>query len=263
MKLFICILTLIIISCNNQHPTTNDAVSLSPEQIVISVDAKSKSDKQICWMGALNNKTPIFIQYQLVNNLVIGEITYMNTRDKQPIKLIGTVEENKIYRLFEFDETGNITGIIEGTPTQKIFNGSWFSPSTKKELEMNLLPKDTLIYSASIMPEPNLVFGDYHYQYGKNGYNGHFKFNDAGGGKAAFNIVSLTNIERGPNIAEVEQDTIDLSDNYFVYTIPDSDDCEFKVTFYKSFAYINYTRGDCENEFGLNATIEGIYLKTQ
>src|SRR5262249_17522966 len=141
--------------------------------------------------------------------------------------------------------------------------GLWVSPKTKKELVMTLSQKDTLIVSPNLKPDETQIFGNYHYQYGENGYNGDFDISKVGNNKIAFNILSLTNVERGPNIAEVENDTITMTDNSFIYKIPDSDSCEFKVTFYKAFVYINYTKGFCESQFGLNATIDGIYLKTK
>jgi hypothetical protein len=263
MRNFIYVLALTIISCNDQQQKISRSDSLSSTQTATTADLKSQINKEMCWGGTLNGKTPIFIHYQLDSNIIVGEITYLNTKDKQPIRLLGTVEDDKSYRLLEFDKTGNITGIIEGTPTEKAFNGSWFSPKTRKEFEMKLVSKDTLINSPSIKPEPNQIFGDYHYQYGENGYNGDFEFTKAGGGKAAFHILSLTNVERGPNIAEVEKDTIAYSGNKLIYKIPNSDDCEFRVNFYKDFAYIYYTKGYCEGQFGLNATIDGVYLKTK
>jgi hypothetical protein len=213
-------------------------------------------------MGNLNGKTPIFIHYQLDSNLIIGEITYLNTKDKLPIRLLGTIEDDKSYRILEFDKTGNITGVIEGQPTEKNFHGSWVSPKTKKELVMILSPKDTLISNPDIKPDGSKIFGTYRYHYGENGYNGDFEISKVGD-KIDFRILSLTNVERGPNIAEVEKDTISMNGNSFIYKIPDSDSCEFKVNFYKDFVYINYTKGYCENQFGLNATIDGIYLRTK
>lgn len=191
--------------------------------------------------------------------MVIGEITYLETRAKLPIKLIGTIEEDKTYRLLEFDTAGNVTGVIVGTPAPTEFNGSWYSPSTGKELKMALRPKDTLISSPSIQPEEDQVFGDYHYQYGKKGYTGTFNFKKAGENKAVLNVLSLTDEAKGRNFAHVEEDTITFRGSSFVYRTPD--DCEFKVSFYKDFVYIGYTKDHCL--FGLNATIEGIYLKTR
>jgi hypothetical protein len=261
MRNFIYVLVLTILSCGNRQTEIKSSDNSTSTLPTTNTGSKEKSNKEICWTGTLNGKTPVFIHYQLDSNLIVGEITYLNTKDKLPIRLLGTIADDKSFRLLEFDKTGNITGIIEGTPKVNEFNGSWVSPRTKKELEMKLLPKDTLISSPSIMPDLNNIFGEYHYQYGVNGYSGDIKISKVSEGKAAFHILSLTNIERGPNIAEVEKDTIAFPSNNFIYKIPDSDDCEFKVTFYKGFAHINYTKGYCESQFGLNATIEGIYLK--
>jgi len=236
---------------------------INKQEKIISLNTKTQTKNETCWTGNLNGKIPIFIHYQLNDKLIIGEITYLNTKNKIPIRLLGTIEEDKSYRLLEFDKTGNITGVIVGQPTGKIFNGSWVSPKTKKELVMILSLKDTLISSQDIQPDKNQVFGNYHYQYGESGYNGDFNINKVGNDKIDFHILSLTNVERGPNIAEVEKDTVAMIGNSFIYKIPDSGNCEFKVTFYKGFVYINYTKGYCDNHFGIGATIDGIYLKTK
>jgi hypothetical protein len=259
MKLWTSIFLLAIISCNNKQQKVDGfdkSVSTKPSTFK---DIKN----EICWTGTLNGKTPVFIHYQLDSNLIIGQIIYLNTKDKLPIQLLGTIEEDKYYRLLEFDKTGNITGIITGVPTDKIFKGSWFSPESDKELSLALSMADTTILSPDIKPLSNQIFGNYHYQYGENGFNGDFEINRVDNTKVDFNILSLTNVERGPNIAEVEKDTIVMKGNSFVYKIPDSDSCEFKTTFYKDFVYINYTKGYCSGQFGLNATIDGIYVKTK
>jgi len=194
---------------------------------------------------------------------VIGEITYLNTKDKIPIKLLGTIEPDKNYSLLEFDKSGNVTGIITGLPDESIFIGNLYSPKTEKELVMKLTLLDTIVKSPDIKPINNQIFGTYHYQYGKGGFNGDLEINKVDEEKIDFNILSLTNIERVPNIAEVEKDTITVSGNSFVYKIPKIDRREFKATFYKDFVYVNYTKGYCSGQFGLNATINCIFLKTK
>ena len=256
MKHWTYILLLTIISCNNQQ----QKVSSSDTSISTKPKTLTDTKNEICWTGTLNSKTPIFIHYHLDSNLIIGEITYLNTKDKLPIRLLGTIEDDKTYRLLEFDKTGNITGVITGLPTDKVFKGSWYSPKTSKELVMTLSLLDTIIRSPDIKPDNNQIFGNYHYQYGENGFNGDFEINRVGNDKIDFYILSLTNVERGPNIAEVNKDTIVMKGNSFVYEINKT--CEFKTTFYKDFVYINYTKGYCDGQFGLNATIDGIYLKT-
>lgn len=261
MRNWICFFAFVIMSCN-QNPKNISAGGKTDSVIPTTIpDNVKHSAMDICWVGLLNNKTRIFIHYQLDSNLIIGEITYLDTKDKLPIRLIGTIEDDKSYRLLEFDKTGNITGVITGNPNEKTFDGSWVSPKSKKELSMALAIKDSSIISMDFTPGREQVFGAYHYQYGDKGYNGYLEINKVGNDKIDFDIMSLTNLERGPNIAEVEKDTISMTGRSFIYKIPNSDSCEFKTTFYQGFVYINYTRGYCESQFGLGATIDGIYLK--
>ena len=269
MKHWTYLLILTIISCNNQQQKVNQQQTVNRPDTLVSnpitseTDNKYRSDKEICWTGTLNDKTPIFIHYQLDSNLIIGEITFLKTKEKLPIRLLGTIEENKNYELLLFDKTGNITDIIKGLPTSENFNGSWYSFKEDKEYSFTLLLADTIITSPDIKPLDNQIFGNYHYQYGEDGYTGNFEINKIDNNKVDFSILSTTNIERGPNMAEVEKDTIAMQGKSFVYMIPESDNCEFKTTFYKDFVYISYTKGYCMGQFGMNATIEGIYLKTK
>jgi hypothetical protein len=163
----------------------------------------------------------------------------------------------------EFSPTGTITGIITGTPAKEFFKGSWTSPKTGKELSLSLTRKDTLIQRKITKPVREEIFGQYHYRYGEKGYRGDVEVERVDKQRIAFHIVSITNLERGPNVAEVEKDTVALRGNSFTYMIPGSDNCEIKVFFYKDFIYIQYTRGYCEGQFGLNATIDGIFVKTK
>jgi hypothetical protein len=262
MRYFIYALAFAIISCNNQESGIKNTTDSTPSNKVI-IASDNQSDKDICSTGTLNGRTPIFIHYQLDSNILIGEITYLNTKAHLPIRLLGTIEEDKSYRLLEFDKKGNISGIIVGKPTSTSFAGTWFSPTTRKELDLKLMPSDTLISSPSFKPDSKMLFGKYHYQYGENGYQGDFELSKVNDTKAAFQIISLTDVEKGPNTAEIPKDTINFKGDNFIYKLPGSDNCEFKVTFYKDFVYINYTKGDCESQFGLNATIDGIFLKVQ
>jgi len=258
MKHWTYILLFLTISCSNQQQKVNSAdksVSVEPSSLTENKD-------EICWTGTLNGKTPVFLHYQLDNNLIIGEITYLNTKDKLPIKLLGTIEEDKNYRLLEFDNTGNITGIITGVPTGNVFNGSWLSPKTKKELNLNLTQKDTIINSQTLATELADIFGHYHYQYSEAGYQGDLEIKKLPDSKAAFGITSVTG-EPARNVAQINNDTIKLSNTHFIYKVPDTDSCEFEVKFYKGFAFIRYTKGYCDGQFGMNATIDGIFLKTE
>lgn len=258
MKHWNYILLLTIISCNNhQQKVDGSDTSVSAKPTTLTA-----IKNEICWTGTLNGKTPIFIHYQIDSNIIIGEITYLNTNDKLPITLLGTIEDDKSYRLLEFEKLGNITGIITGLPTDKIFNGRWFSPKTRKELVVSLVKKDTAILSTKADPPLQDIFGDYHYQYSEAGYQGDFEIKKLPNSKASFGITSVTN-EPARNVAQIDDDTITLNTTQFIYKIPDTKDCEFQVRFYNGFAYIRYTNGFCNGHFGNNATIDGIFLKTK
>ena len=227
----------------------------------LAVQKESKKT-DISWTGTLNGKTAIFIHYQLDYEVIIGEIVYLNTKDRTPIKLIGTIENwDKKYRILEFDKTGNITGIITGLPEKDKFVGSWFSPKTRKEFILSLSKQDTLIFSKDFRPDLSDIFGKYHYQYGEAGYMGDFKLTRISKSKASFQIFSVTG-EPARNIAEIKSNTLNLAKREFIYKVPETDSCEFKVKFYKDFVLLHYTKGGCEGQFGHNATIEGIFIKT-
>lgn len=262
MKALIFILFLTIISCNSQQQKVGDTGTLTSDSVHAFTTTNIQDTKEACWTGTLNGKTPVFIHYKLDSNLIIGEIIYLNTKNKQPIILLGTIEDDKSYRLLEFEKSGNITGVIIGSPTDNTFKGSWFSPKTGKELIVNLTKMDTVI--KAVVTETNLqdVFGHYHYQYSEAGYQGDFEITKLTNSKAIFGLTSVTR-EPARNLAHVDDDTIDLNTTRFTYKIPDTDSCEFEVKFYKQFAYIKYTKGFCDGQFGMNATIDGIFLKTE
>lgn len=258
MKNWTYIFLLTIVSCNTQQQKVDSFESSVSAKTLVLSDTKN----EISWAGTINGKTPIFIRYLIDSNIIIGEITYLNTKEKLPITLLGTIEEDKNYRLLEFDKTGNITGIITGLPNGKILNGSWFSPKTRKELSLHLIQKDTAINSLAFTTELQDIFGHYHYQYSEAGYQGDFEITKLTDSKAAFGITSVTG-EPARNIAQIEDDTIKLNNTHFIYKVPNTDSCEFEVKFYKGFAFIKYTKGYCEGQFGMNATIDGLFLKTE
>jgi hypothetical protein len=225
-------------------------------------NTKQNNQIETSWLGTINNKIPVFLHYSIHREVIVGEITYLNTKNKKPIKLLGTIEEDKSYRLLEFEKDGNISGIITGNPDPRVFNGNWFSPKTRQELQVKLSIKDTLIETSDYQAENKDMYGTYHYQYSEEGYQGDLAIKKLRDNKVEFNIFSVTGAP-GRNIAEVAADTIQMTGNTFTYKIPDTDSCEFKVTFFKGFSVVNYTKGYCSGQFGLNASIDGIFLKVR
>ncbi|CAN5411744.1 hypothetical protein BH11BAC3_BH11BAC3_34170 [soil metagenome] len=245
---------------NSENPAQKDL--LDSTGVITEAIAAPASTTDICWSGVLNNKIPVLLHYSIHDKTIVGAITYLNTNSKTPIKVLGSVEADNSYRMLEFEHDGNITGIITGKPTGKIFKGTWFSPKSRKELPLELNKKDSSIESAEVITADNEIFGSYHYQYNEDGHHGQFELNKINDRQIAFSIFSTTSAP-ARNMADVPMDTIEMTGNSFIYKIPESDSCEFKVTFYKNFLKVNYTKGNCTGQFGWNATVEGIFLKVK
>lgn len=252
---------LFISSCSyNQQKNVNHINSIPVDSSKMRFSKTHKEEKS--WAGNLGNDIPVFIHYYLDDSVIIGEITYLNTKNRVPIKVRGTIESNNHYKLLEFEKNGNITGVITGTPNDSIFKGVWFSPKSGKEIDFSLKRKDSVVNAN--MEDVNLskIFGRYHYQYTETGYQGDITIKQLAGSKVAFGITSVTE-DPARNVAQIEEDTITILGPYFTYKLPESTNCEFDVKFFKDFAFVKYGNGDCNGQFGLNATIEGLFLKVE
>ncbi|HAQ37854.1 MAG TPA: hypothetical protein DCX89_09625 [Saprospirales bacterium] len=266
MPYFISMILIFFLACGQKSAKINtenqifSSVSTSLSDKALQSDA---SPKNICWKGKLGGKIPVFIHYQQVGDLIVGEITYLKTKKRIPIRLIGELHNGGFYRLQEYDPKGNITGIIEAKVKKGVFSGVWIAPTTQKELSFNLVHSDSLIISPSIKVSEKNVFGTYAYAYGEEGYSGQLEIADADNGEADFYLISVTSLKMGPNIAEIEKDKVMLEGDFFNYIIPYSENCEIRVEFYKEFARVRYANGDCPGQFGHNATVEGIFARVK
>jgi translation initiation factor IF-1 len=104
------------------------------------------------------------------DSVVIGEIRYQ--KGKQPIQLRGLHSKDDTYQLFEFETSGNITGILNGKFEGKAFKGEWFSPITRKSKSLNLKLYQTSVAKQVILSAQNSFGGTYTYSYGKDGTAG-------------------------------------------------------------------------------------------
>jgi hypothetical protein len=261
MKTPVYIGLIVFLSCNSGQKEINNKAQFTDKKISAGRENANSKLQQICWRGKLSSKTNILLYYQIQENLIVGQIIYLDTKEQVPIRVIGTIEDDKNFRLLEFSQTGNITGIISGFPDEKVFNGTWFSPKTRNEFNMSLNKIDTLLKFEKTETSLENIAGDYYYQYSEAGYQGYLTVRKVDQNKISFSILSVTNAP-GRNIADVEADTV-LAKTDFTYKVPGTDSCEFRVRFFKDFAYINYTRGYCVGMFGFNATIDGIFYKQQ
>lgn len=255
MKYLIVLFLFILLGCTERpvkknSNSTNSGNTLTPNAIDYS------------WSGTLKETIPVFLHYSIHKNVIAGNIVYTINAEKKSKRILGMIESDSSYRLTEFNEDGNIPVVISGIPGEQHFNCSWISVDTKEEFQLKLLKKDTVIETINFQADLNNIYGNYHYSYNEEGYQGNVSISKPANNKIAFDIFSVTGAP-GRNMAEVPLDSIQLNGNSFVYKIPESDSCEFKVNFFKDFLMIEYTRGFCEGQFGWNATIEGIFFKTK
>jgi len=254
MKHTIAALLILLSACNGQKEknTVTQTVDTASSQTV-----EVQTPAEIVWQGTLNNKIPVLLHYSIQDGDIAGEMIYLNTAAKKPIQVCGTVKEDNSYDLYEYEKNGNVTGTMACTTNGEKLTGRWYAGRTGKEYKLNLSKKDTLIKT----PPYTDISGNYRYQYGEDGYQGEFELKKIGNNKFAFGISSVTG-EPGRNLAEISTDTIEMTGNNFIYKIPETVDCEFKVTFYRTFLKVDYTKGPCQDApFGFNATVEGIYFK--
>ena len=220
------------------------------------------SKQQVCWTGMVNNQTPVFLHYAFLDKIMVGEITYLNTKEKKPIKVIGTVEADTSFTLLEFEPDGNNTGIITGKQQAQSFQGSWFSPETNNEKSISLVKKDTVLNESDLQADMEQIGGEYHYQFSPQGSQGYLKINQLPDNQIAFSIYAVTEAP-ARQIAQIPTDTITITGNSFRYLLSESDSCELAVTFYNGFATVDYTNGLCPGQFGENATVDGVFLKVK
>lgn len=240
----------------------NDGSKKSNQDVVVVHEKTAPVSVQACWSGVIGDHIPVLLYFDFQDSVFAGHIVYLNTQKREPIRLIGTYDEDKKIRLLEMDASGNISGILYGSAVKNEFTGSWFSPKTRKELPFRTTPKDTVISSEAITADPSDIYGSYHYQYGEDGYQGDFTLKKLPDGKAIFGIGAVTEAP-AYNVADIPDDTIHITGTQFTYKIADAADCDFTVKFYKGFAMVKYVKGPCDFYFGHNASVEGIFVKTK
>lgn len=267
MKSWIFLFTLLLFACSSpekKSTPSSETETVSKGPISDSEDPIKKETLKydLSWLGTINEKIPVFVHFQTDEEVVVGEIVYLNTKNKTPIKLLGKIEESNNYFLREYDDAGNITGSISGTLAEDSFSGIWFAPGKDKDWKIQLMPKDTLIPSMEIAANLEDVFGSYHYQFGDEGYQGDITMTQKEDGSQVFSLFSMTQAP-ARNMAEIETN-VNVTDPEFLYQISEEGDeqaCACKVKFYKDFVFVTYTQTDCFGYFGHRATVEGIFLK--
>ena len=85
------------------------------------------------WQGEIGGRIPVAVWFETRDGLIAGEIVYTRTKEKKPIRLLGTVSQGQL-RMQEMLPDGLVTGRITGTIKDGVFEGDWVAPGkvTKK-----------------------------------------------------------------------------------------------------------------------------------
>lgn len=254
MKILLGTFLILLAACSGQQRKNSSDKT--------NAESKLSSDlNDYYWSGTLKENIQIFLHYSIYKNVVAGNIVYTDNAEKKSKRILGIIESDSSFRLSEFNEDGNISVVITAVPCKSNFKCSWIFTNSKEEFNVTLLKKDTVLETTNIQADLSTIYGNYHYNYNEEGYQGNVSISKLANNKIAFNIFSVTSAP-GRNMAEVPLDSIQLNANSFVYKMPESDSCEFKVNFFRNFLVVEYTRANCVGQFGWKATVEGIFLKT-
>ena len=263
MKYFLFIGLVLFLSCESntqkiQLVNSNDTLNIE------KFDTTLQTQKDIYyWTGNINSNIPVFIWAILKDSLIHGEVIYSKTKNPAPIKLLGSINKDGEIKVCEYQKDGKITGVFVFEKLNTTSEGIWVSTKNDKEYKFQLNALDTLLRNIDTSFQSSNLTGIYLYAYGDKGYQGEITVTEIQKGKIAFSISAVTRAP-GRNIAQVETDTVLVSNNEFIYKIPDSDSCIFKVKFFKDFVFIDYVKdyGDCGGVFGMNAGVDGIFYRT-
>lgn len=232
--------------------------------LLFAVSSEAQVSPVHCWTGHINGSIPVFIWLVEKDSVFKGEVVYTRTKNKAPITLLGQrFPDEREIRICEYLPDGTITGIYTFDKIAPATTGTWFSPATRKELNLSLVSKDTALPALDTSFEPGEIAGDYSYAYSKNGAQGSINIQRIAKGKIAFDIGCVSDAP-AHDLAEVDKDTVAFTNHSFVYKLPGSENCSFRVRFYKNFLTVQYVagHGDCGGSFGMGATVEGIFYKS-
>lgn len=214
------------------------------------------------WKGMINGRIPVLMHLQQETDSVItGELIYLNTKKRLPIGIIGySSSDTGNTVLTELLPDGTISGNWFGKPDTKTFTGIW--EGNGKSLEFSLTRTDTVWQDTR--PINKSIDGTYRYAYPDDGPAGEFAIKRLGKQQVLFAISCHTGAPSF-NTAQLPTDTLRINaDNQIIYNHKDDTwQCAFTINIYRSgLAVVAYKVGCEDCGFGLNATVDGNYIKT-
>ena len=244
--------------------------------------ANAEQAERHAWQGELGNKIPVSVWFEIRNGLITGELVYTNTKEKKPIRLLGTVAADGNLHMQEMLPTGAISGIISGKMSGDLFEGTWKAPdklvkkgnsyeevggkSFSLRLTKAALAGTPFRWEHAPNALPNALVGNYQYSYGKDRQYGALTLSRAEGEGVQCTISSYTDAPaHNQAYLSFAADASSggkgrLQGNHIVYEEDTS--CAVEILLFSDFAVVRYLEGKrCNGWFGMNATVEGIFLR--
>ena len=214
------------------------------------------------WAGNIRSNIPVSAWFVVKGKILKGELTYLKTKYRSPITILGSVKEHNRVEFSEFQKNGLITGTFSGKLSNDSCTGTWSSPKSGRDFPFELVFKDTTLANADTSFIPASIPGEYAYKFGDKGPGGGITIKEISHELYSFEINCVTGAP-GYNVAELTADSIRFSDNAVVYSMPHADKCQFSIKVFKGFLIIDYLNENYDCGFGLNASVDGVFLKTK
>ncbi len=120
--------------------------------------------------------------------------------------------------------------------------------------------KSSFIANKSVINRPTVYEGVYRYGYSEEGHQGYFVVKKINATTAQ---IEFQNVTAAPayNQATVDEVKLPIKNNQIVYKMQKN--CVFRIRFYNDVAVVHYINDQYDCLFGMNATVDGIYLRVK
>lgn len=260
-----CLLFLLA-ACGQQAETESNSKSDAPAQAHANSDVKAQAEAKPSidltsenWStklsGSLDDKIMIDLDLARQGNLLKGTLTYKS--QGKPIRVFGHVYSPNSFFIREYAKGTEVSGMLSGEFKSSEIEGSWSPPSGDKTRKMVLQLAEGKS-AAKFGGQPGNVAGKYSFVYPNEGGAGNLNVKQTGN-KLEFDVSSHTGAP-GYRMAIIEEAEAELEGNSAICRYVPGE-CEFKLTFFDDFAFIDWIDDKFECEFGMGASIEGIFVK--